>query len=155
LFRPYGLALDSAGNLLIADTLNNRIRRVDAITHLIITVAGNGQAAFGGDGGPAILASLNNPTRVTLDTGGNLFIADGKSPFANSGNQRIRRVDAITNIITTYAGNGTEAFAGDGGLATSANLASPTSVAFARDRSGRLFVVDSGSQRIRVVTPGP
>jgi hypothetical protein len=92
---------------------------------------------------------------VTLDTGGNLFIADGKSPFANSGNQRIRRVDAITNIITTYAGNGTEAFTGDGGLAASASLASPTGVALARDRSGKLFVVDSGSQRIRLVTPGP
>ena len=87
----------------------------DAATGIITTVAGNGTGGFSGDNGPAQLASLDEPTGVAVDSAGNVFIAD-------LGNQRIRRVDANTGIITTMAGNGTQTFSGDGGPATSAAL---------------------------------
>src|SRR5258708_6132146 len=115
---PYGVALDNSGNVLIADSANHRIRRVDTMTGIITTVAGNGAVGFSGDGGPATSASLNTPRGVTKDSAGNVFIGD-------SYNNRVRRVDAMTGIITTVAGNGTEAFSGDGGPATSASLRTP------------------------------
>jgi sugar lactone lactonase YvrE len=96
---PSALALDSAGNLFIADQVNQRIRRVDGATRIITTVAGSGRFGFGGDGGPATRAQLYSPSGVALDAEGNLFIADRL-------NQRIRRVDAVTGIISTLAGNG-------------------------------------------------
>src|SRR5439155_1668295 len=86
---PSSIVADSNGNLLIADTSNHRIRRVDAKSGIITSVAGNGQYSFSGDGGPAIAAALNTPMGITLDAAGNLFIAD-------SYNQRVRRVDART-----------------------------------------------------------
>src|SRR5207247_355534 len=91
---PRGLAVDRVGNLFIADRDNNRIRRVDAKTGIITTVVGKGTASFSGDGGPAVNAGLNFPRSVAVDGAGNLFIAD-------SGNNRLRRVDALTSIITT------------------------------------------------------
>src|SRR5207244_2827341 len=93
--RPTGITLDGAGNLFIADFFNSRIRRVDASTGIITTVAGNGSLNFSGDGGPATSAGLS-PADVAVDGAGNLFIAD----FFNG---RIRRVDAGTGIITTVA----------------------------------------------------
>jgi sugar lactone lactonase YvrE len=96
---PSGLAIDGAGNLYIADTLNNRIRKVDAVTSIITTVAGSGapgSATQVGDGGSAIQANLNQPQGVTVDASGDLYIAD-------TANQRIRRVDAVTGLITTVA----------------------------------------------------
>ncbi len=140
--HPFGVALDAAGNLFIADAFNNRIRRVDATTAIISTVAGNGTRTFTGDGGPATSASLYRPFGVALDTAGNLFIAD-------SINNRIRRVDATTGIISTVAGNGTNGFAGDGGPATSARLHRPFGVAL--DAAGNLFIADSSNYRIRRV----
>ena len=139
---PAGLAMDTAGNLFITDQSNQRIRRVDAATGLITTVAGNGSIAFSGDGGPAARASLAFPTGLAMDTAGNLFIAD-------FGNQRIRRVDAATGLITTVAGNGSIGFSGDGGPATSASLRTPTGVAV--DTAGNLFIADFGNHRIRRV----
>src|SRR5207248_1915767 len=109
LFGPKSLAIDAAGNLFIADAGNNRIRRVDAASGIIITVAGNGNFKFSGDGGPATSAGLI-PSGVEIDGAGNLFIADLE-------NRRIRRVDAATQIITTVAGNGNFEFRGDGGPA--------------------------------------
>ncbi len=107
---PSGLAIDGAGSLYIADSLNNRIRKVDAATGIISTVAGSGDPGSPtqvGDGGLATEANLNQPQGVTVDPDGNLFIAD-------TGNQRIRRVDAISGIITTVAGNGIPSTNGDG-----------------------------------------
>ena len=140
--------MDTAGNLFIADSGNNRVRRVDAATQIITTVAGNGASAYAGDGLPAVAASLNNPSWVSVDAAGNLFIGD-------AGNFRVRRVDAATGIITTVAGNGIQAFTGDGGPASNASLGSPAGMYCARDGSGRIFISDTGSNRIRVVIPGP
>jgi sugar lactone lactonase YvrE len=145
LANPLGVAVDSAGNLIIADTLNHRTRRVDAATGIITTVAGNGLSGFNGDGGPATSARLNVPIAVGVDSAGNLFIAD---VF----NRRIRRVDAATGIITTVAGNGTRGFSGDGGPATSARVGSPFGVAV--DNTGNLFIGDTSGHRIRKVVPG-
>ncbi|MCA1570130.1 MAG: hypothetical protein LC798_07380, partial [Chloroflexi bacterium] len=139
---PHALAIDSSGNLFIADEGNARVRRVDAVSQEITTVAGNGTFGFSGDGGSAANASLFSNVGVGLDTAGNLFIADRR-------NQRIRRVDAQTQVITTVAGNGTAGFSGDGGPATAANLAFPRAVAF--DASANMFVADTNNYRVRRV----
>ncbi|MGA2561275.1 MAG: Ig-like domain repeat protein [Terracidiphilus sp.] len=150
---PSGLAIDGAGNLYIADTLNNRIRKVDAVTSIITTVAGSGapgSATQVGDGGSAIQANLNQPQGVTVDANGNLYIAD-------TANQRIRRVDAITGLITTVAGDGQPSangdgkgtYTGDGGPAAQAGLSLPYAVAF--DSSGNMYIPDSANNVIRMV----
>ena len=155
------MAVDSASNLLIADSSNNRIRVVAAKTGTfygqamtgghIYTVAGNGTGGFAGDGGPATSAELNFPARVTADAAGNLLIADS--------NNRIRVVAAKTGTfygqamtadhIYTVAGNGTGGFAGDGGPATSAALFQPRDVIV--DPSGNLVIADQANKRVRVV----
>ena len=141
-----GVAADASGNVFIADFDNHRIRRVDAVTGIITTVAGGGDPTLGfcGDGGPATDACLNNPTGVAVDASGNVFIAD-------FGNHRIRRVDAVTGMITTVAGGGmpTPGFCGDGGRATSACLNTPTGVAV--DAAGNLSIADRVNHRIRRV----
>jgi hypothetical protein len=139
---PLSTAVDGAGNLFIVDYLNNRIRRVDAATGVIPTVAGTGQLGFGGDGGPATSTSLNYPNGVAVDGAGNLFIAD-------LFNNRIRRVDAATGVITTFAGTGSVGRSGDDGPATSASLNSPAGLAI--DKAGNLFIADSSNDAIRVV----
>src|SRR5438034_1278138 len=141
LYLPAGVTFGAAGDLFIADQQNNRIRRVDATAGIITTVAGNGSAGFSGDGGPATAAQLQYPYSVTLDATGNIFISDG--------NDRIRRVDATTGIITTVAGNGSAGFSGDGGLATAAQLNAPSGVAF--DAAQNLFIADRFNSRIRRV----
>ena len=139
---PVGVALDSAGNLFITDQNNQRIRRVDAATGTMSTVAGSGTFGFGGDGGLATNASLSRPTGAALESAGNLFIAD-------QSNQRVRRVDAATGIMTTVAGDGTFGYTGDGGLATDACLKNPAGVAL--DSAGNLFIADQSNHRIRHV----
>ena len=146
---PVGLALDANGNLFIADLNNNRIRRVDVNTHVITTVAGSEDPFIGdyaGDGGLATLARLNQPYAVAVDANGNLFISD-------SANNVIRRVDASTQIITTYAGNGLPgtpgAANGDGGPATSAQFNQPFGIAV--DGNANLFIADSNDSVVRRV----
>ena len=138
---PEGVTSDAAGNLYIADTLNNRIRKVDAATGIITTVAGNGTGGFGGDGGLATNALLDVPAAVALDASGDIYIAD-------TGNNCIRRVDAITGIIITVAGDGNAGFSGDGGPATKAELTTPFGIAV--DASGNLYI--PGDLRIREVS---
>jgi sugar lactone lactonase YvrE len=140
LYYPIGLALDSAGELVIADDLNSRIRKVDSSGN-ISTIAGNGIAGYSGDGGPATSASLNGPRDLIYDSAGNLYISDGN-------NNVIRKVDT-TGTITTYAGNGTAGFCGDGGLATQACLNLPRGLA--TDPKGNLYITDGNNYRVRRV----
>lgn len=142
---PSGMAVDQAGNILIADSSNSVIRRVDARTGIITTVAGNGGFDFDGDGGPALEATLNFPTDVEADQLGNIYVAD-------SNNNRVRKVDARTGLMTTVVGSGPAGepvSSGDGGLATQARLQYPRSVLI--DREGNLFVADREAGRIRRV----
>ena len=142
LSSPYGVGVDGAGNLYIADTSNNRIRRVSP-SGIITTVAGNGTQGYAGDGGAATSAQLSYPYRVAVDGAGNLYLAD-------SFNHRIRRVSP-SGIITTVAGNGTQGYSGDGGAATSAQLSAPQGVEV--DGAGNLYIADTSNQRIRRVSP--
>ena len=137
---PSGAAVDSSGNLLIADTFNGRIRKVDT-NGVITTVAGKGGNAYSGDGNAATNAFLNNPNAVAADASGDFFIAD-------TSNNRIRKVDA-NGIITTVAGNGTVNYSGDGGPAINASLAAPDGVAV--DTYGFLYIADNANNRIRQV----
>jgi sugar lactone lactonase YvrE len=139
--EPVAVAVDSSGNLYIADTNNNRIRKVTASTGVISTVAGNGTQSYSGDGGAATNAALNGPFSVAVDTSGNLYIAD-------SGNYRVRRITASTGIISTAAGNGTPGYSGDGGAATSAELGLLGGITV--DSRGNLYIVDGS--RVRKVT---
>jgi sugar lactone lactonase YvrE len=196
---PLGFAVDAAGNLIIADVGNNRIRKVDAAAKIITTIAGNGESGFGGDGGLATAASLNAPNAVAVDAGGNIFITDslnyrvrrvdaktgtistmggnglaripdenapatasalnyprgvvfdaaGNLFIADTGNSRIRKVDAASGVITTVAGNNLFSFSGDGGPASAADLSAPDGVAM--DAAGNLFIADTSNQRIRKI----
>jgi len=141
---PVGLAVDAAGNLFIADQLNDCIRRVDAATGIITTVVGTPRVrGFAGDGGQATSAQLNRPREVEVDGAGNLFVVD-------IFNQRIRRVDAGTGIITTVAGTDVAGFSGDGGPATAAQLNQPFSVAVGA--AGNILIADQLNQRVRRIT---
>lgn len=135
-----GLALDSQGNIFIAEFKGNRVRMVNAATGIITTVAGSGAHGFSGDGGLATSAFLSTPTAVFIDNFGNIFIAD-------INNNRIRKVDASTEIITTFAGSQSQGFSGDGGPAILASLALPCSIA--ADAAGNLYFVDSFNNRVR------
>ncbi|MGI6458005.1 MAG: PKD domain-containing protein [bacterium] len=137
---PNGIFMDSMGNLFIADTKNNRIRKVDS-AELITTVAGNGVGGYNGDNCAATSASLNHPTGVWVDGEGNFYIAD-------CNNHRIRMVDP-EGIITTIAGTGTAGYSGDGAKALNASLHYPTGVCL--DEMGNLYIADRDNHRIRML----
>ncbi|MEX2261043.1 MAG: hypothetical protein WD696_03785 [Bryobacteraceae bacterium] len=137
-----GLAMDSLGNLYVADHNNNCIRKITP-AGIISTFAGTGLGTFGGDGGPATLAHLRAPSAVALDRDSNLYIAD-------TFNNRIRKVSP-NGIIETIAGNGQEGFGGNGGPATEGRLHSPTGVAV--DAEGNVYVADQENHHIRKLTP--
>jgi uncharacterized protein (TIGR03437 family) len=140
LYYPRGVAVDSSGNLYIADYSNQRIRRVGR-NGIITTIAGNGSSGYSGDAGPATSAQLAGPSGVAVDDAGNVYIADGN-------NNRIRKV-GTNGMITTVAGNGSEGYSGDRGLAANAQLYYPRDVAV--DAEGNLYIADSGNSRIRKV----
>jgi hypothetical protein len=140
---PYDVAVDSEGNLYIADTANVRIRKV-TLAGVISTVAGNGTQGYSGDGGPATSAQINAAYGVAVDSEGNLFISDYDSG-------RVRKVTPA-GVISTVAGNGTRGSGGDGGQATLAQLNQPCGVAV--DSEGNLYIADTSNNRIRKVTSG-
>jgi sugar lactone lactonase YvrE len=143
---PTGLAVDAANNLYLADTHNHRIRRIDATSGIITTIAGAGTAGFSGDTSAAAKATLSLPHGLFIDANGNLYLAD-------TANHRIRRIDATTGIITTAVGDGTQAFSGDGGPAIAASLDTPRSTAISP--STLLTLADTANQRIRQLTAAP
>jgi sugar lactone lactonase YvrE len=148
-YAPAHVSIDLAGDLFITDWGTGLVRRVDAVTGVITTVAGGG-SAFGAaaDGGPATSASLIQPYALAIDAPGNLFFSDGPGLGVGTG-PRVRRVDAKTQIITTFAGNGTQGFSGDGGPAALAQLGSISGLAF--DSSENLFIADGVNSRVREV----
>jgi sugar lactone lactonase YvrE len=195
---PGSVAIDATGNVFIADGANYRVRKVDAVTGIITTIAGTGVWGYSGDGGPAIAAELGGPTDMVMDASGNIFISDasnfnvrkidgstgiittiaggntgtalgdggpataavvrphgialdakGNMFIAEEGTYRIRKIDALTGIITTIAGIGTQGYSGDGGPATSAQLGSPWDVV--TDTSGNIYIADDYYFRIRKV----
>jgi hypothetical protein len=140
---PVAVAVDTAGDLYIADFNNDRVRKVDT-SGIITTVAGGGNPADGvGDGGPATSARLQSPTGITLDARGNLFIVEHAG-------HRIRMVTP-DGTITTVAGTGKAGSAGDGGPATAAQLDLPINIAM--DNAGHLYIADVGNHRVRMVGP--
>ncbi len=139
LSRPQSAAVDTLGNIYIADTENHRIRKVSASDGIITTIAGNGTAGFSGDGGPAIAASLNSPFDLIVGRDGNIY-------FIDRDNNRVREVDLRSGTIMTIAG-GAQGFAGDNGPAKDARLSAPNGIA--QDSAGNLFITENGNQRIR------
>lgn len=200
LFLPFGVAIDAGGNLFIADSTNNRVRRVAASTQLISTVAGDGTAGQTGDNGPATSAEVSMPTSVAIDGAGNLYIADSNNDavrmvnsagvittiagtlgthgysgdngaatkalldapdaialdavngylyIADTGNNVVRKVNLATGIITTFAGNNTAGYSGDGGQATNASLNGPWGLSV--DPTGQVYIADQNNNCIRKV----
>ncbi len=151
LLYPVDVAIDSKGDIYVADMINDRIREIKVPYNRIYTVAGNGynsnnwSGGYSGDGGKAVLAELNQPQSIALDkSDSNLYIAD-------TWNDRIRKVNLTTGIITTVAGNGTWNYTGDGGPATGAELGIPTSVRV--DDLGNVYIADFYNNAVRAVNP--
>lgn len=140
--EPWGVAMDTAGNLYICDGSRDVVVRVDP-SGRYFRFAGNGIPVYAGDGGPAQNASLNDPERVVVDGNGNVYVSE-------SGNHRVRRI-APDGTITTFAGTGQPGFSGDGGSAAAAALNYP--VGLALDAAGNLYVADFNNKRVRRITP--
>jgi len=138
--NPTAAAVDVSGNLYVTDQFNQRIRRIDASSGTITTVAGNGNIAYVGDGGAATSASLNYPGGIVVDSSGALFIVD-------TVNQRIRKVSG--GVITTVAGTGTPGYAGDGGAPLQAEFNGPFAITL--DNAGKLYVGDVANNRVREI----
>ena len=135
-----GITLDGAGNIIVVMRLSGQVLKANATTHVVTTLAGNGASGFAGDGGLAVNATLRQPFGVALDGAGNIFVAD-------TNNNVVRRIDAATGIITTYAGGGTPNDIGDGGPATAAQLGGPIGVAIDR---GALYITENAYNANRV-----
>jgi hypothetical protein len=143
IFLPFGVAVDAAGDLFIADSSNNRIREVSGSTQLISTIGGNGVLGATGDGGVAVQAEISNPTSIVVDPAGNVY-------FSDNGNNAVRMISAFDGTIHTLAGIlGTHGYTGDNGLATAARLNSPNGLAL--DASGNLYIADTANNVVRMV----
>jgi sugar lactone lactonase YvrE len=140
--NPYGVLIGRDRALYFCDLDNQRIRRFDFKSRATTTIAGSGQRAYGGDGGPATAGALNMPHEIVFDARGHMYIAERD-------NHVVRKVDGKTGVISTLAGTGTAGFSGDGGPASAAQLRQPHSIAIGPD--GRLLICDIGNHRIRSV----
>ena len=136
------LAIDKSGNLYVTDSYNNRIRKIDAKTHIITTVAGTGDAGYSGNGGNAIDANINGPTGLAIDSAAGIY-------FSDWGNNCVRYIDGKTSVITTVAGDGENGFGGDGGPAVMAHMTGAEGVAL--DAQGNIYIADNNNNRIRRV----
>jgi len=141
--NPFDLAFDPAGNLCFSDTFNHCIRRIDARTGIVSTIAGTGERGFSGDGGPATRAQMDEPYGIVIDRAGNLYLADRL-------NRRVRRIAAGSGVITTLAGDGTGQYSGDAGPSVQAGLAEPNGLALDREHR-RLFIADVADHRVRAI----
>jgi len=139
---PSASCVDASGNLYVAECGSNKIRKVDASTGIINTIAGTGTDGFTGDHGLAVRAQISRPTGICVDLAGNVYFSDA--------GHRVRRIDGSTGTITTAAGNGTAGFSGDGSAATSARLSNPTGLF--TDYRNELYIADKGNNRIRKVS---
>ncbi|MCG3174675.1 MAG: hypothetical protein GMKNLPBB_02935 [Myxococcota bacterium] len=139
---PTDVALDANGAIYFTDTTGNLVRRIDAGSNKVMTIAGNGKPGFMGDGSPARESAVKYPNAVTVDYIGNVYIADTE-------NHVVRKIDAATGFIETIAGNGTQGYGGDGGRAREAMLSSPVGVR--ADSMGNLYIADFGNHRVRLV----
>jgi len=140
--NPYGLVIGPDDALYFCEVDTGRTRRLDLSTRRLTTIAGNGQKAYAGDGGPAMAASFSAPHELRFDGQRHLFIVERDAHV-------VRRIDARTNVVSTFAGTGMAGFSGDGGPATSAQLRQPHSIQF--DASGHLLICDIMNSRIRAV----
>jgi sugar lactone lactonase YvrE len=147
-FRPLRTAVDAHGNVYFSDHLARRVHRVDAVTGVVTTAAGNGSAGTGGVGGPAITANLTVPCGLAFNAAGDLYITDRGNPNTDAvGPHRICRVDHASGILTVIAGAGPYGFTGDGGPATAATFNFPTTIAL--DAQENIYVADQFNHRIR------
>ncbi len=140
IYAPRQTAFDRNGNMYITDRNNQRVRKVSP-SGIVTTLAGSGAAGFSGDGGPATIARMTDPSGVVTDTFGNLYVGEGSS---------IRKIDTL-GIISTYAGKDSAGYSGDGGPATSAKIYNPEELAI--DKSGNIYIADASNHRIRKVSP--
>lgn len=140
--NPYGVIVGPDGALYFCEVGSGRTRRLDLSNNRLTTIAGNGEKAYVGDGGPAIEASFSAPHEIRFDTQGNLFVVERDSHV-------VRRVAADSGIVATVAGTGEAGFSGDGGPANAARLRQPHSIAF--DAEGNLLICDIGNSRVRSV----
>ncbi len=140
IFAPTGLSVDRFGNIYVADLYNYRIRKIEASTGIISTIAGTGISGYSGDHGLAINAQINNPCQPFADSYGNIY-------FTESGNSILRKVDFSTGIITTVAGTGVQGYSGDGGLAVNAQLDRPYGLFI--DSLNNIYIDEWGNGTIR------
>ncbi|SDT66044.1 adhesin/invasin [Mucilaginibacter mallensis] len=145
LFAPSAIVISKAGDIYFTDMVNSRIRKIDAQTGIITTVAGNGEDGFLGDNGPAVNAQMYMPMGLSIDDSGNLYVCGGDN---NQSSYNVRKVNIATGIITAYAGDGNPAFSGDGGPPLKAGM-SPTTSIF--DALGNMFIADEGNYRVREI----
>ncbi|HZY78292.1 MAG TPA: T9SS type A sorting domain-containing protein [Cyclobacteriaceae bacterium] len=140
LYSPHALLLDGDGNIIFTDRWNNRVRKINMTTGIITTIAGNGGTNNNGDGGLATSAQLNDVLGLDLDNNGDVIFTSG---------HKIRKIDHVTGIITTIAGNGGQGSAGDGGPAIDAQLLSPYAIKTTSD--GSIYIADYSIQTIRKI----
>ncbi len=143
--QPYGLAIDGNGDIYFAQRFDPAVRKIDARNGIVSTIAGTGEFGYGGDGGPGCEAMLKEPNDLFLDGRGGLLIADIQD-------QRIRRVDLASGVITTFAGTGEKSRDGDGRVATEASLMGPRAVC--TDQHGNVYVAEREGNGVRRISPG-